>query len=708
MKYQNSTLNKLNRVMLHEEKDSKKINNYYLSNINLLSIFNLLIIVLLSVFSLVLSLYFVSAADPGHGASVIGSGTFESGNYNFPANLNVTLNFTVGNGIFFVNNITGRIGIGSLIPLSAFFINSSSGAGAFFIQNTSGSNLLFVNGTTGNIGIGTTSPGYLFHVNGADVFDNQFSITRATRGDFRLSIDSSGAGYLISNNSGGFYFRNGLSDQVRIDGSGNVGIGTTSPTHTLNVVGTSNFTGNLTVDTDTLYVDIDNNRVGIGNLTPDTPLVVQAGSGALATFRGTVTGQYIRLTNTATNPTWGFEFVEGSSARGYITRTSDDRFSIWAGDGSTEDFVVLDSGNVGIGTTSPTSLLHVNITSSSSVNIANNSQLLFLINGTTGKTFITGDTQINGSGLDALEVNVDSGGDSGILVRNSQSAGGGAPAAVVYVYNNDSVGGGLFVAPSSYTAVQQIASRLALLSGSRGINIMATSANSDIRFYAGSLALSGLKMSINSSGNVGIGITAATSLLHVNGTTGEGLLNVANNSNSFLFVNGSSGNVGIGTSNPLYPLTVQAAGNATNITIWVSGNVSSTGYITRTYAWDKERYGKALDALKDSKQLRKEDGSINHSAFGNAYVKYPIKNKVGKKKVGEKIEIDGRKTDIEEDVFEEREEEGVLLDALVAKHEQALYELKEEIEKLKADGIGGAGNVTRITEQNGSVIIALG
>ncbi len=30
-----------------------------------------------------------SAADPGHGASVIGSGTFESGNYTFPAWLNV-------------------------------------------------------------------------------------------------------------------------------------------------------------------------------------------------------------------------------------------------------------------------------------------------------------------------------------------------------------------------------------------------------------------------------------------------------------------------------------------------------------------------------------------------------------------------------------------------------------------------------------------
>ena len=34
----------------------------------------------------------VSAADPGHGAAVIGSGTFESGNYVFPGNLSVSGN----------------------------------------------------------------------------------------------------------------------------------------------------------------------------------------------------------------------------------------------------------------------------------------------------------------------------------------------------------------------------------------------------------------------------------------------------------------------------------------------------------------------------------------------------------------------------------------------------------------------------------------
>ncbi|MEK6893405.1 MAG: hypothetical protein AABX07_04335, partial [Nanoarchaeota archaeon] len=57
-----------------------------------------------------------SAADPGHPAATIGSGTFESGNYIFPINLDVLGNFSIGNTRFFVNNATGRVGIGTASP----------------------------------------------------------------------------------------------------------------------------------------------------------------------------------------------------------------------------------------------------------------------------------------------------------------------------------------------------------------------------------------------------------------------------------------------------------------------------------------------------------------------------------------------------------------------------------------------------------------
>jgi len=56
---------------------------------------------------------FVSAADPGHGAAVIGSGTFESGNFVFSNNLTINRNLLVGGNNFFVNNATGYVGIGT-------------------------------------------------------------------------------------------------------------------------------------------------------------------------------------------------------------------------------------------------------------------------------------------------------------------------------------------------------------------------------------------------------------------------------------------------------------------------------------------------------------------------------------------------------------------------------------------------------------------
>jgi hypothetical protein len=110
---------------------------------------------------------------------------------------------------------------------------------------------------------------------------------------------------------------------------------------------------------DHLIIKTTTGNVGIGTTTPSSKLEVHSAAGALATFSGTISGQYVQLRNYATNPTWGFEFLEGSTARAYITRTSDSRLSFWAGDGSTEDLVILDSGNVGIGTTSPYAKLSV-------------------------------------------------------------------------------------------------------------------------------------------------------------------------------------------------------------------------------------------------------------------------------------------------------------------------------------------------------------
>jgi len=77
-------------------------------------------------------------------------------------------------------------------------------------------------------------------------------------------------------------FDNQGSDEVNILNA-NVGIGTQTPTYRLDVSGDGHFStdltvdANLTVDTNTLYVDSTNNRVGIGTITPSDTLSVAGG-----------------------------------------------------------------------------------------------------------------------------------------------------------------------------------------------------------------------------------------------------------------------------------------------------------------------------------------------------------------------------------------------------------------------------------------------
>lgn len=64
--------------------------------------------------------------------------------------------------------------------------------------------------------------------------------------------------------------------------TGNFGIGLTGPSEKLHVSGNAIVTGNLTVDTDTFYVDSTNNRIGVGTTSPNTT------SGVIADFRGSL------------------------------------------------------------------------------------------------------------------------------------------------------------------------------------------------------------------------------------------------------------------------------------------------------------------------------------------------------------------------------------------------------------------------------------
>ena len=97
-----------------------------------------------------------AAGTVSHPASQIEPGTFGVGNFVFPQNLNITNNFTVDAGIFYVDSNNDRVGIGTTGPNHTFTV-----LGDVNLNNT-----LYVNKSTGNVGIGTTAPNSTLHVVG--------------------------------------------------------------------------------------------------------------------------------------------------------------------------------------------------------------------------------------------------------------------------------------------------------------------------------------------------------------------------------------------------------------------------------------------------------------------------------------------------------------------------------------------------------------
>jgi hypothetical protein len=79
---------------------------------------------------------------------------------------------------------------------------------------------------------------------------------------------------------------------------------------------------------------------------------------------------------------------------------------------------------------------------------------------------------------------------------------------------------------------------------------------------------------------------------------------------NMLFVDSETNTVGIGSTAGTYPLTVGF--NASGISIYSEGNISATGYITRTSDWDKNK--DSQEYYFENKRLT--NGKINHTAYG--------------------------------------------------------------------------------------------
>ena len=190
--------------------------------------------------------------------------------------------------------------------------------------------------SSGNVGIGTSSPEGALHVDGGDAYFTQSgdadiflrSSTAASRLWFSDDDSLVPGAVIYLHSSDAMFFRTNNSERLRIDSSGNVGIGTSSPSAELDVNGTIS-AGSV----NSYHVTNGNNNTFFDFDIPEI-------STAFAEFR------FLRNTNTSGTKT--FKFFRGNE-----TSTVDAQIGV---DGEDSFF---NSGNVGIGTSSPGSKLSV-------------------------------------------------------------------------------------------------------------------------------------------------------------------------------------------------------------------------------------------------------------------------------------------------------------------------------------------------------------
>jgi len=468
--------------------------------------------------------------------------------------------------------------------------------------------------STGDVGIGTSSPSGLLDVVGQTrVGGGSSADALVVRGR-----TSDNLGFILLSNSGGgtayayigtpavnqlAFYTNGFAERMRIDSSGNVGIGTSSPTEKLDVVGNVELSGNgnrrltfysstnwrynfASVGDDFNVYDADNTNflqffysgtlafkrasvlgalhvlqggnVGIGTTAPNDKLEVFGGNvrSALVGASATTLRGFVMASDSTE-----FASLKAESSAGETRLTSG--FAGFGGlttfhTNGTEKMRIAADGNVGIGT-SVTAGVKLTVAGSTAFTFAQFSTAHVVLGSTnsSGSLFVN-TPSLNGSFTSGLGID---GSYSGTTSTVNLSAVG--------VFSGGGYGGE-FAFRTSFEGLTYERMRITK-GGNVGIGTDSPAVPLQVK---GDLSSGGVSITTNTftSGSAGSNLR-----LRHSATSGDTIAIVENlvaggTTIGNLAINPSGGNVGIGTSSPGYILSVNDPGTGLGFTNAASGN----------------------------------------------------------------------------------------------------------------------------------------
>ncbi len=430
--------------------------------------------------------------------------------------------------------------------------------------------------SNGNVGIGTTSPSNPLTVVGVDSVGID---------DYILHNGDSNTKFGFPSNDT-FKIRTSGTDRFNIDSSGNVGIGTSSPGATLEVSSTGNVAAIINSTNTFTFLDLENdgtNRVQIGNIsdgeftirTADTDRVRVDSSGNVGI--GTNSPDHLLQVESSGNAEIQAQRIAGAgiliqaqSAAGVVGTNTNHRLDLKTNNSTRA--TISTSGNVGIGTTSPSAKLQVSSSGDTVVKITSaNGNAAFLDLG-------------DASDTDGGRIVYDSGSNLALYTASSER---------MRIKNNGNVGIGT-TSPSEKLDVNGNINIRSTSSGIRGIKRASDGYN--LHFAGGSSLTGGSYVELNGGSRGGIGNALNGEINFVSGGSYQSSQGaVVGNYNfktqwnggsaTLMHIDSSTGNVGIGTTDPNRQLQVSGAGTTVAIKVKATDGSQSSLDLENTEGW---------------------------------------------------------------------------------------------------------------------------